>query len=407
MLNQENNYDITIVGAGIAGCLSALLLANTKLNNNIKLKILLLDKKIPDVSNLNFDDVNKYQSRVVALNLTSKKILSQIGVWELFEKIRLGNIRKISVSEANGPQKIEFDGYASGYENLAYVVENDFIQKKLQERIKEYKNIEIEEVNIKQVINNSEKVQILSEDNQIINSKLIIAADGANSYLRKYFNIDVDINDYNHTALVVNIHTNKSHNNIARQKFLKSGPIALLPLGDSNNISIVWSNTKENADFLLNCSQNDFIEKLQEAFNFKIGDKVTLTSKRLAFPLCERHAKDYYFNRVVLLGDAAHTIHPLAGQGLNLGILDAKVLTDEIINAVNNKTDFGIQDVLLRYQSKRRGHNQMMIYAMRFFKNIYGSQNTAVSILRNMGIGICNQSNFIKDKIMRLAVGLE
>tara|TARA_R110002094_G_scaffold1209_9_gene5881 strand:+ start:381 stop:836 length:456 start_codon:yes stop_codon:yes gene_type:complete len=148
MLNQENNYDITIVGAGIAGCLSALLLANTKLNNNIKLKILLLDKKIPDVSNLNFDDVNKYQSRVVALNLTSKKILSQIGVWELFEKIRLGNIRKISVSEANGPQKIEFDGYASGYENLAYVVENDFIQKKLQERIKEYKNIEIEEVNI-------------------------------------------------------------------------------------------------------------------------------------------------------------------------------------------------------------------------------------------------------------------
>jgi len=400
MHNETRNVDIVIIGASLAGSLTALLLAKNK-----NLNILILDKKIPNTENINFNDKNKYQPRVVALNLASKKILGNIGVWNLLPELRLGGMRKISVSESNGPQKIEFDGFASGHDNLAYVVENDLLLNKLQEKLKQINNIKSEEVEINKINNLKENAEIILDNKQKIKTKLIIAADGANSFIRNYFDLKTSIKDYGNTALVANIYTDKEHENIARQKFLKSGPIALLPLGDANNISIVWSTNKEFVEKLINYNEKEFCFALNREFNFKIGDNIKLTSKRFTFSLFERHAESYFCDRVVLLGDAAHTIHPLAGQGLNLGILDSKILTDEIMKAYNIHSDFGSIDVLQRYQARRRGHNQILIYAMRFFQDLYCIESLPGSIIRNLGVGIFNSSNFIKDKIIKFAIG--
>jgi len=400
MQDEIRSFDIVIIGASLAGSLTALLLSKNK-----NLKILILDKKIPNTENIDFTDQNKYQPRVVALNLASKEILENIGVWNLLPASRLGGMRKISVSESHGPQKIEFDGFASGHDNLAYVVENDLLLNKLQEKLNQHHNIKIEEVEINKINNFKEKAEIILDNQRKIKTKLIIAADGANSFVRNYFDLKTFIKDYENTALVANIYTDISHENVARQKFLKSGPIALLPLGDSNSISIVWSTNKESAEKLLSINEEEFCRELNQRFNFKIGNNIKLTSKRFTFPLFERHLDSYFCDRVVLLGDAAHTIHPLAGQGLNLGILDAKILADEIIKAHNIQTDFGAFEVLKRYQSRRRGHNQILIYAMRFFKDFYCSESLPVSIIRNLGVGIFNNTNFIKDRIIKFAIG--
>lgn len=397
---ENKKYDIVIIGAGISGCLAALLLAK---NNN--LNILIIDKKIPDLKTKNFNDQNKYQQRVVAINLASKKILESVNVWQMLPELRLGGMRKISVTEENGPQKIEFDGYSSGYENLAYVVENDLLLQKLFEKIYQHKKIEIQESQITNIQNIKNIVEINLENNLKINANLVIAADGGNSFVREYFNLKINVKNYNHTALVANIFTDKSHENTARQKFLKSGPIALLPLGDVNNLSIVLSTNSDEANRLLKLDKEEFCLELNRIFNFKIGNKISLTSERFSFPLFERHLENYHHGRIVFLGDAAHTIHPLAGQGLNLGILDANVLAEEILNAHKIHGDYGNISVLKRYQSRRKGHNQILIYAMRFFKDFYSNQKLPVSILRNLGVGIINNNSFIKDKIIKLAVG--
>jgi 2-octaprenylphenol hydroxylase len=400
---NNTDYDIAIVGAGLVGSIQALLLAQQGFN------ILLLDVFAePQQKYLNADhSMNLHlppDLRMSAITLKSEDILTELGVWDLI-KLRSGVMQKTEAWEEQGSAEIIFDSLRIGKNHLSTIVENNLLHELINAQLKSTKNVVIKRpctiLDIQHKANNLH--DILTQDNNY-SVKLIIGADGANSWVRKYFNFDCTVKDYNHTALVTNIYTEKPHDNIAYQKFLKTGPLAFLPWMHPYCSSIVWSQNKEQADYWQNCSEIEFHKGLEEHCNTRLG-KITASLSRVSYPLIMRHVKQYYKSGVVLIGDAAHTIHPLAGQGLNLGIYDAYELTNILIMAKQRNYNINHDQILHKYQLKRRGHNQQMLNTMQFFKDIYASDYQSINLIRSIGINALNNIDFIKKKIMNFAAG--
>lgn len=403
-MNYSNsNYDIAIIGAGLVGSIQAILLANSGF------KVLLLDLFQEQVAiyldiNNNINHNLLPDLRMSAITLKSEEILSSLGLWDTI-KLRSGVMQKTKVWEECGSGEIVFDSFRIGKSHLSTIVENNLLLELVNKKIKIFDNItvkrpcEILEINSK--TDNYHEI-ITNQNSYVVN--LIIGADGANSWVRKYFNFDCITKDYNHFALVTNVYTEKPHHNIAYQHFLKSGPLAFLPWQDPYCSSIVWSTNKEQAEHWKNCSDSDFCKGLEFYFNSRLG-KVNSNLNRFVYPLIMRHAVQYYKSGIVLVGDAAHTIHPLAGQGLNLGIYDAYELNNIIKSAKKNGCNIAHDQVLHKYQLKRRGHNQQMIEVMQFFKDIYTLDYQPLNLFRSFGMNMIDNINFIKKKVMNFAAG--
>lgn len=391
-----SHYDIIIVGSGIVGAVAAL-----ALSKNASLKIAVLESQPISFS----WQPTHYDHRVSAISLTSQRILHNLNVWQTIEKKRIAPYTHMHVWDESGSGKIHFDCQKVHETVLGYIVEDSVMRTSLLSMLSQIKTIDlISPVQLISLQKNIENLELITQDGKIFSTKLLIAADGANSWVRLQANIALKNNDYEQTAIVATVKTALSHQHTAWQRFLTTGPLAFLPLQEENACSIVWSATHSYAKELLTFSDEQFAEKLTIASEKKLGDIVHV-SKRYHFPLRMRHAKNYVVERIALIGDAAHTIHPLAGQGVNLGLLDAAALVEVIMTAINKKRDFASAQTLRRYERWRKSDNLAMLLCVDALKKLFIQQTPFVKNMRNVGLNLTDRFNVIKNILTNYALG--
>jgi len=347
-----------------------------------------------------------YELRVSAISKSSQQILQNVNAWQGMLNRRACAYQHMQVWDATGDGNIHFDAADLGIDSLGHIIENKVIQFSLLEQCLQLPNVDW--LCPQQVIDisfsgNQQKITLNNAN--IITAKLLVGADGANSKVRETAGIDINQSPYEQKAVVAVVKSNLHHKDTAWQRFLPSGPLAFLPLGDGS-CSIVWSAENQRADELLEMDEATFINELQDAFENTLG-KIEKVSQRAAFPLVRRHANEYVKPGLALIGDAAHTIHPLAGQGVNLGLLDAAALAETILQARVQGKDIASLTTLRKYERWRRADNSLMMYSMSGFKSLFSNEQTELSFVRNAGLNLVNGLGPVKNKLMRHALGLE
>tara|TARA_R110001583_G_scaffold26571_11_gene95887 strand:+ start:12880 stop:14043 length:1164 start_codon:yes stop_codon:yes gene_type:complete len=386
-----NNREVIVVGGGMVGSLTALLLAKQGFVIHI------IEKKVPTPPE--FD--SPFDLRVSAFSAQSKLLLEQAGVWKDIPEDRLCAYQGLQTWEA-GSHKLRFDSTELGLEALGYIAENRWIQSVLWQSLKQLDNVFFyEKRKLLAIKHEAKSVSVTLDDQQIIDAELLIACDGANSATRALLNIGVTAWDYRQHCMLINIKTDTINNNqsVTWQEFRETGPCAFLPLAN-NNASLVWYHSPEKIKQLLSLNNEQLkkhikLEFPELDFNFEVLNKG-------AFPLTRRHAQQYFKGRAVLLGDAAHTINPLAGQGVNLGFKDVQCLVDLLIHS----SDLPMQTLLARYQMQRKPHNLLMQTTMDIFYKGSKSNIGAIRVLRKMVLFGAQNSGQLKNKVMKYAMGL-
>lgn len=405
---KNTEYDLVIVGAGVVGASFAALLhqaVNEKKHSQEKpLRIALVDggdaPSLPPLEQATFDP------RVVALTAASKSLLVSLGLWEKISQQRACAYTKMYVWDNDGTANINFSATEIQQPELGNIVENSILQCAVLERIEQQENITLlRGVQVESIEQEEAGTRILCGDGRILTASLLVAADGAKSKLRALSGIQVRQWEYQHKAIVTTVKSSQSHQHTAWQNFLPTGPLAFLPLEhpSENYCSIVWSVETEKADQLMALDDDGFAIALGKAFEHRLGN-IESVAQRFSFPLVQRHAVDYSENSIVLIGDAAHTIHPLAGQGMNLGLLDAHALVTELTRAKARGLAINDRSVLRRYQRKRKGHNMEVMLLMEGFKRLFGSRNALVRWLRNAGMKKVNEWYLLKNWLAKQAI---
>ena len=394
---EINEVDVAIVGAGINGLVATLALAQ------LGLRVGLIEgRSLPELTH-----PEEYELRVSAITQASKNILQNLGVWNDIASVRVSPFSKMHVWDSQGQGEIKFSGFELGYSDLGYIVENELIRRCLINKIKTIEKVTVYcpcQLTTLQQQENS--VYLNLESGSLLAAKLVIAADGGKSWVREQLGITCREWDYGQHALVAVIGTEKPHQQTAWQRFLPSGPLAFLPLLDSNQCSIVWSTTPEELQRLQDLNDAVFAAELGSQFSHQLGT-LTCLSRRAAFPLTMRHASHYQKGRVALVGDAAHTIHPLAGQGVNLGMMDVAVLVHEIEKAVKDHQDFAAPRVLRRYERKQRPDNTLMLGGVECLKRLFSNRTPGLVQLRNIGLTLTNKAGPLKQFFIRQGMGLK
>ena len=394
--NKINEYDAVIIGGGMVGLTLACALGQQAFNVAI----------IEAVEPQDINDSDEYELRVSAISKSSQQVFKSINVWGEILKRRACAYQHMHVWDATGEGKIHFDAAELGIDSLGHIIENRVIQFALYEKCKTLASVEclcpqrVSEINYAE-----DESSISLEDGTVLKTRLLIGADGANSRVRQAAGIEIDTAPYQQKGVVAVVKNTRHHQDTAWQRFLPSGPLAFLPL-DNGACSIVWSAENQRADQLLAMDKDQFERELEEAFELTLG-KVELLSQRAAFPLVRRHAKQYVKKGLALIGDAAHTIHPLAGQGVNLGLLDAAALTEVLFEARATGRSLSSLSLLRKYERWRRADNSLMMYSMSGFKNLFSNDQAGLSVFRNVGLNLVDNAGMVKHKFMRHALGLE
>ncbi|MGB1272111.1 MAG: FAD-dependent monooxygenase, partial [Endozoicomonas sp.] len=351
-----------------------------------------------------------WQPRVSALSTASINWFNHLGVWELMVSQRACPYQKITVWEGEGTGEIHFDADSVSLPDLGYIVENAVIRHALLMKLAD-SGIHCfgDQPEVGYQLSGEGGGQVLLADGVVLKAPVLVAAEGAESRLRQMAGIPTNQKDYLHHALVTTVETELAHEGCARQVFLDTGPLAFLPLperGGRHYCSIVWSLLPAQADRLETLADAAFCDELGQAFEGRAGT-IIHADPRLRFPLRERHARQYHRQGVVLVGDAAHTIHPLAGQGVNLGFMDVAVLSEELIRACRRGDDFYGPHILDRYQRRRKPSNTAMMAAMAGFQNVFGADDIRIRWLRNAGLTIANRMPLIKSLFIHQAMGTQ
>ncbi len=405
---MSNKFDIVVVGGGMVGLAMVASLAETKL------KVLLLEKQdlitilTPDYLKNEIINDQDFEARVSAISPGNRKFLSDLNAWQNIPKQRQANYEYMKVWDGDGSGKIEFSAAKIAQPDLGVIVENKVIQAALLKRIESFGNVECcFGVELEEIENaeNLEYATIKTNDGLEYKSKLVIGADGANSLVREKLTIDLKQSEYNQVAFVANVKTEKSHQNTAWQRFTPYGPVAFLPLANPNLCSVVWSLDSDKAESIKDINKDEFAKKLQYAFESKLGE-VTAVSEFFGFPLIKRHSQCYLSNRVALVGDAAHTIHPLAGQGVNLGFQDVACLSKLIVKLISQQRDYGKVENLRSYERERKTENLIMQNAMSAFKHLFANQSMPVTLFRNFAMSALDKIPMAKELIIKNAMGL-
>lgn len=399
---MHSHFDIAIVGAGLVG--ASLACAIAQLPNAQSKRIALIEAG----NNAQYFEDENFDPRVVALTQASQTLLTRIGVWEKIIATRACAYTDMHVWDGEGTAEIHFDCAEVRTDYLGHIVENSVIVAALHEKIAQHANITlIQPAKITQ-LNRDNKTHILLDNGNTLTTDLLIAADGAQSTVRELAEFETREWDYGHTAIIATVQTELPHKATAWQRFMRTGPLAFLPLPSLNGkhfCSIVWSAEHELAQHLISLNQTDFCTQLGAAFEHKLG-KIIFSSERYTIPLRQRHAKTYIQPQIALVGDAAHNIHPLAGQGVNLGLLDVIALANEIERALERKLPLNDYSILRRYQRQRLGGNLLMMSAMEAFKRLFGSESLMLIWLRNSGMHKLNSIAELKKIIVKTAMGL-
>lgn len=394
LIQMTQKFDIIIVGGGMVGAAVACSLGDSAL------KVAIIEKYLPD----EFLDEQPHDLRVSALSIASKNIIETVGAWQGILNRRYCPFKRMRVFETTGDT--EFCSDAIKHTELGFIVENRVTQLALLERLQQFENISLlAPVGIKKINYSLTGTAIELEDGQELETTMLVAADGGQSRVRQSVGIGVTSWDYQQHAMVIYLETDYPQQDITWQRFTPSGPQAFLPLTDHYG-SIVWYNSADEVRRLKALPYPELRQELIAAFPDCLG-KITQILSVASFPLKRQHAQRYVKQGVALVGDAAHMINPLAGQGVNIGLLDAAALAEVLIDA--NKKGENIADVkvLKRYESLRRNENLKMMTVMDIFYRVFSNKVVPVKILRNLGLGLAERILPVKNKIMKAAMGLE
>ncbi|NAX16648.1 MULTISPECIES: FAD-dependent 2-octaprenylphenol hydroxylase [unclassified Vibrio] len=390
------SVDIVIVGGGMVGLALAAALKHSEL------RIAVIEGRVPSLELAELPDV-----RVSALSRSSEIMLRNLGAWQGITSRRAAPYSAMEVWERDSFARIEFSANQMTQPDLGHIVENRVIQLALLEQVQKQANVTLFMPAQCQSLAVGESEAWLTLDNgQSLTAKLIVGADGANSWVRQQQDIPLTHWDYGHSALVANVRTVEPHQSTARQVFTPQGPLAFLPMSDPHMSSIVWSTEHNRAQRLLSLSELEFNKILTAEFDHRLG-LCEVVGERAAFPLKMRYARDFALQRIALVGDAAHTIHPLAGQGVNLGLLDAASLAQELLALWHQGEDIGLLKNLRGYERWRKTEAAKMIAAMQGFKDLFEGDNPAKKLIRGIGMQLAGQLPGAKDEIMKRALGLK
>lgn len=393
---MAHDCDVVIIGGGLVGATFAVLLGDSALRVAVV-------EPVPPQRDWPEDSTDL---RVSALTAASQRILEALGLWPAMAALGVSPFQEMRVWDAGGSGEIHFDCADIGERRLGHIVENRVIQRVLFERLQSLANVRIFcPAALDRLASNGAGIGVVLSDGTSIRARLVVAADGAASKARALAGIEVRGWSYDQKAVVATVATERSHQATAWQRFLPDGPLAFLPLRDGLS-SIVWSTRPEHAERLLAADPAAFMSELGDAFARRLGD-ITGCSPRAAFPLRLQYANSYIGTRIALVGDAAHAIHPLAGQGVNLGMLDAAALAEVLRDADARGRDFGATATLRRYERWRKGDNLMMMLIMDGFKRLFGATAPPLSLARNLGLTLTDKAMPVKNLLIRHAMGLK
>jgi 2-octaprenylphenol hydroxylase len=387
------SVDVAVVGGGMVGAAAALALAREGFS------VVLLEARAPQPWHIE----DELDLRVVGLAPSSIALLHQLDVWTQIRTARSGPYRQMHVWDAVTGAALNFDAAADGRDLLGYIVENSLVQWTLWQALETAGVRRLCPARVSHFQSREDRMQLELDDGQALSARLLVAADGAGSPLRARAGIAASTRDYAQRAVVAHVETERAHQQTAWQRFQPGGPLALLPLADGRS-SIVWSLPTEQAGLVLALDDGAFCSALGVASDFRLG-RILGTSARASFPLQLQLAENYQAERMVLLGDAAHVVHPLAGQGVNLGLRDVAELRDNLRDARTAGRDIGAAHVLRRYARRRRSADTLDAHSFDALARIYGWQRAPWASARGIGVRLLDRLPLLKRRLMAHAAG--
>jgi 2-octaprenyl-3-methyl-6-methoxy-1,4-benzoquinol hydroxylase len=408
---MNSAFDVVIVGAGMVGATIACGLARSNL------KVAVIDPQLPQA----FEADAPPHIRVSAISFASEQVLRHVGAWGLIAQKRICPYRRLAVNELPAKQglsaklpdisnwaRTEFDAQDIGQTHLGHIIENDIVHLALHEQMHKLPALTVfcpDEIVDMQL--EAQTKQLVLAKHGKLSARLVIGAEGANSLVRVKAGIGQSREQYTQQAFVCTVSYQGEQQDITWQSFTPHGPIAFLPLPDvdgTHYASLVWYDSSESIARLNALADADLRDYFQRHYPAELPSLVSIV-ERASFPLFRSHAFDYIKQGVALAGDAAHTINPLAGQGVNLGLMDAAVLIEVLIQANMSNEDIASEAVLKRYQQARKKENQLMMATMDAFYYGFSNNILPLRIIRNIGLGLANRAGIAKHKVMRYAIG--
>ncbi len=391
---KEIQSNVSIIGGGLIGAVAAYSLSS------LGHKVVVLEQKAK------FNHKKILDKRTTAISEGTKKFLEEINFWK-----EIGNyaepIKKIKIIDRNQSNKIYFDNQRRN-SNLGYIVKNEFILDNLYRKLQKQQNVKIyNDVSVKNVFYDGNKI-VTKQNNFLINANVLLASDGKNSSIRKIFKTPAYTKDYNKEAIVINFYHSKPHHNTAYEFFFKNGPLAILPMQNNKNqfqSSIVWTNTKEFINSLISLDDNKIISILNEKINGSIGEIKKIITKQI-FPLRAHLNSKFYENRIIYLGDSAHSFHPIAGQGWNLGIQDVESLYKLVKKYNSLGLELGDEIFCKEFQKDNFFKAYRLYQITDKVDSIFKFDNTIFNHARFSAINLIEKSKKLKNKISDFAMGV-
>jgi 2-octaprenylphenol hydroxylase len=384
---MKRKFDIVIVGGGITGLALAALLAKGRQAGALNITVIDAAKRPV------FSADDEVSLRVSAMANGSAELLDSVGAWSAIREARTSPYESMCVWDENdvadSSASLRFDAAEFAVAQLGFITENVLVQHALLQ-VLEQCNVELKFAS---------KIESLPE------ADLVVGADGARSFVRELVGITTRQWPYQQTAVVTHLTTERPHDATARQRFLRDGPLGMLPLADGR-ISVVWSTTPEVAKSALDASDDELGQMLTDASDAVLGE-LTVAGPRGAFPLSAQHAEDYVLPGVALIGDAAHAIHPLAGQGANLGLQDAAELARVVETAIEAGLHPGDRPVLRRYERSRKGANLTMLHFMTGLNRLFATDSTVLGEIRRTGMRLFSRSGPVRERAVKVALGVK
>ncbi|MFD2166083.1 FAD-dependent monooxygenase [Thalassotalea euphylliae] len=390
-------FDLLIVGGGMVGL--SLALACRKLSS---MTIAVVDANPPQPLN------HEPELRVSAINAASQTIFENLGVWSSIVEQRMQPYQHMHVWDVNsaGSLDLNIDDLRGkrNRESLGTIIENSVVRQALWQQIEQDQGVTLfTQERIQSLAIGEHEVFAAFQSQSPIMAKLVVGADGAQSWVRQQADMPIAFRDYDNHAVVATVNCEQGHQNTAWQVFLPEGPLAFLPLYNSNQCSIVWSTSPEKANAISSMAPEEIGKELTALSSGKLG-RVSIASDTATFPLTMRLAHQFVKDRAVLVGDAAHTIHPLAGQGVNLGLLDAMALAQHL--SMGFEDDALLAKQLAQYSRWRRAEAANMVAAMEAIKQIFTPQQPIIKAARGFGMEMLSQLKPVKSKMIEQALGL-